>query len=574
MRDEAAAGRDSGRLVPVLIEPVSPPMGFRQYQNLDFSGWKGRGNPSHMAELLASIDGTAGPSSEAPSPAPPKASPRLRLPGSFPTRWLIAGAVAMLVLLALGIALGARPKPSVPVVAVAAGDPSPGSQALARDMLVKLGRLLPADATAMQLVQQTSGTRPHFTFQVSGSVGERQSAASIAMTGRNQVLLWSKDFELHDEQLGDLRQQLAITAARVLGCARETLGSEGKLDQQTLKLFLSGCVIYEELSGTSIGAVRGVIPVFKVVTQRAPEFKGAWSRLLLAEAEVVTNSLLLERGSVEEDLRRHIASARNLDPRMPEVLYAETLLVPVSAVRRRIDLANRAIELHPDHAGLLNLRSRLFLAVGRLSAAVQDAKHAAEMDALSPAMRAAYIFAQANSGQSESAKHELAKAEALWPGSAGLNEIRFAINLRYGDPAAALKQLTTGGYHSDIPSSQEALLKARLSRTPENIARAISEAKAAERRTVRQVIQVLAEFGRKEEAIELLLKHNADSRVPFTDVLFRPNTRGLRQDRRFLLVAKRFGLLDYWIKSGEWPDFCFDPELPYNCKAEAAKLEP
>lgn len=28
--DEAAAGRDSGRLLPVLIEKVDPPLGFRQ----------------------------------------------------------------------------------------------------------------------------------------------------------------------------------------------------------------------------------------------------------------------------------------------------------------------------------------------------------------------------------------------------------------------------------------------------------------------------------------------------------------------------------------------------------------
>lgn len=458
------------------------------------------------------------------------------------------------------------------MVAVAAADSSLASQALARDLLVKLGRLLASDANAMQLVQQDSHAKPNFTFQVSGAVAKKGSTANIALTGQDKVLLWSKDFELHEGQLGDLRQQLAITAARVLSCARETLGSESKLDQQTLKLFLSGCVTYAELSGTSIGAVRGVIPVFRAVTERVPEFKGAWSRLLLAEAEVVSNSLLLERISVEEDLRRHLASARKLDPRMPEVLYAEILLVPVSAVRRRIELVDRALELHPDHASLLSVRSRLFLAVGRLSAAIQDAKHAAEIDALSPAMRTAYIFALAHSGRTGPAENELAEAEALWPGSAGLNEIRFTINLRYGDPAAALKQLTTGGYHSDIPSSQEALLKARLSGTPENIARAISQAKATERRTGRQVVQVLAVFGRNEEAIELLLKHSPDPRLLFTDVLFRPTTRSLRQDRRFLLVAKRFGLLDYWIESGQWPDFCFEPDLPYDCKKEAARL--
>jgi hypothetical protein len=31
-------------------------------------------------------------------------------------------------------------------------------------------------------------------------------------------------------------------------------------------------------------------------------------------------------------------------------------------------------------------------------------------------------------------------------------------------------------------------------------------------------------------------------------------------------------LLDYWRASGKWPDFCFEPDLPYDCKAEAAKL--
>jgi len=37
-------------------------------------------------------------------------------------------------------------------------------------------------------------------------------------------------------------------------------------------------------------------------------------------------------------------------------------------------------------------------------------------------------------------------------------------------------------------------------------------------------------------------------------------------------LAARVGLVDYWRTSGHWPDFCFEPGLPYDCKAEAAKL--
>jgi hypothetical protein len=37
-------------------------------------------------------------------------------------------------------------------------------------------------------------------------------------------------------------------------------------------------------------------------------------------------------------------------------------------------------------------------------------------------------------------------------------------------------------------------------------------------------------------------------------------------------LAKRLGLVDYWERSGKWPDFCIEADLPYECKDEAAKL--
>ena len=54
-------------------------------------------------------------------------------------------------------------------------------------------------------------------------------------------------------------------------------------------------------------------------------------------------------------------------------------------------------------------------------------------------------------------------------------------------------------------------------------------------------------------------------------IFFYPSTTSLRQDRRFMPLAARLGLIDYWRASGQWPDFCAEPGLPYDCKAEAAK---
>jgi adenylate cyclase len=55
VQDEAAEGRDSGRLVPVLLEGVRPPLGFRQYQSIELDGWQGEADPDQLAQLLRAI---------------------------------------------------------------------------------------------------------------------------------------------------------------------------------------------------------------------------------------------------------------------------------------------------------------------------------------------------------------------------------------------------------------------------------------------------------------------------------------------------------------------------------------
>jgi hypothetical protein len=57
-----------------------------------------------------------------------------------------------------------------------------------------------------------------------------------------------------------------------------------------------------------------------------------------------------------------------------------------------------------------------------------------------------------------------------------------------------------------------------------------------------------------------------------TDILFRPGMASIRRDRRFIALAAKIGLVGYWRESGAWPDFCLDPQLPYDCSAEADKL--
>ena len=67
VQDEAAEGRDSGRLVPAILNGVKPPLGFRQLQCIDLSPWQRNGRSEPIDDLLAAVSKMAG--GEAPAKA-------------------------------------------------------------------------------------------------------------------------------------------------------------------------------------------------------------------------------------------------------------------------------------------------------------------------------------------------------------------------------------------------------------------------------------------------------------------------------------------------------------------------
>ena len=85
VRDEAALGRDRHRLVPLSLDRVKPPLGFRQYQFINFRRWRGRRDGPEFVALERAIAAAAGQA------APERAARRPRI--SRRTA-LVAGGVA------------------------------------------------------------------------------------------------------------------------------------------------------------------------------------------------------------------------------------------------------------------------------------------------------------------------------------------------------------------------------------------------------------------------------------------------------------------------------------------------
>jgi adenylate cyclase len=69
VHDEAAEGRDTGRLVPVAIGSAKPPLGFRQFHTIDLGSWVGHGQPDALNDLLDAISQTCGSQSGQDKPS-------------------------------------------------------------------------------------------------------------------------------------------------------------------------------------------------------------------------------------------------------------------------------------------------------------------------------------------------------------------------------------------------------------------------------------------------------------------------------------------------------------------------
>ena len=570
VRDEASAGRDRGCLIPATLDGTPAPLGFRQFQTIDLADWK-RGSKSRgYGELRQAIDELEAPAAMRVKPPAVHAQ----------TRVITRRSAALLALPIVGaIAVGAyflwpSSSSAVPTVTVLAASPNATSQALSRDLLAKLGVLQASNSEALQLVDEGTGKTPDLIFKVDASEDSGASKATLLLvSGKTRALLWSGDFAQPSGRPSDLKQQLAYSAANLLQCASEAYGPSGaSLDEKTRRLYLNGCGDFTQVSGADL---ESLARTFREVTHRAPGFEGGWARLINAEDELLfTPPFDRNTPEARATLSADISSARKINPDLPEGYVAQADLIAQNNFIDSVRLLDLAAQRNPDSAGALTARSFGLMQVGRMADAVADTRRAVQIEPFSPRTQEFFISALTYSGRFDAALQELSRAESLFPGASNFVEARYRLNLRYGSAEAALKQIQD----SQVPalSQNELFLRARIDRSPANVARAVEAARKGMGETAVKAadyVQTLAEFGRTDELYDFLAKWaRPDQRGGFMGVLFRPAFHNFWREPRSMQVAARYGLVDYWKKTGHWPDFCSWPDLPYDCKKEAAKL--
>ena len=485
--------------------------------------------------------------------------------------WAAVAGAAVLVGLMLLFVQPWRQKDLAPSVTVSASDEGTASRALAGDLLVKLGSLQQARANSLLLVEPASTARPDYVFKVARAAGSSDPTANVTLVDREGALLWSRQFVQPDGNEADLRQQLAYSAGQVLQCATEALAPEHpKLDPSTLRLFLSGCA---DLSGASKDP-RAAIQIFRDVTKREPRFAGAWGKLLIAELEAFKSADALDL-SLQNDLRADVDEARKINPDLAEIYLVQSWLQKPRPIEGWMRFADEALKKNPAHARILENHAIGLGHFGRIRDAIEDARRAKNIEPLAVGLRQTLIDFLMESGDLAAARREVREAERLWPGASNIIRTKFLLESRYGDPRLALKLLESGQLDYVPSRAQRSFLAARSEGSPASIERAVEEARSTykEANDLSQLIHTLAMFGRNEQVIDVLRASDPRETPGVIFSFFRSSLSEVRRDRRFMEIAQRYGLVEYWRATGRWPDFCLEPALPYDCKIEAEKLD-
>jgi TolB-like protein len=236
VRDEAAEGRDEGKLIPVLLEPVKPPMGFRQFQTIDLSDRRQASGFAKLDDLLRAVAKmTAAPSS-------PQATPAVVRKQGIGRRTVLAGGAAATAAVA-GIGAWAFLKPEaahapdtiavLPFVNLS-GDPrqayfADGMAGEIRNTLMRIGGLKVAGSTSSAAVReddaQTAAKKLGVANILTGNV--RQTPSTVRVTaelidGRTGLAKWSQNYDRAPGDAIKVQTDIAENVARALAVALGT----------------------------------------------------------------------------------------------------------------------------------------------------------------------------------------------------------------------------------------------------------------------------------------------------------------------------------------------------------------
>lgn len=398
VQDEAAVGRDGGRLVPIAVEPADAPLGFRQIQTLDLVRWKGRTAPR---ELLQAIDAVSGSPPEAGEPNQPPTRWAHWLPRPA---WLAVAVVAALVaLFGLWQLTGSRfdggETPTVAVLPFAdlspEGDKAYFSEGVGEAILSLLAREPGLKVIGRSSAAQFRGEGADFgkvrralgvTHILEGSArtsGDQLRMSVRLIDARDGTQLWAEDYQRQLKNIFAVQDEIGRAVAdRLKGTlaapAIQSVQKPPGVDTYTLYLALRAKM--RERNPKQLGEALSLARRIIAADSRYAPAHAAYAELIwLLSSE--NYGPLPERLAFERALP-HAKRAVELAPDGAEGYAALGLLLGHRDPSAAIEPLTRAIALDPSRAESRLWRAMSYLSLGRELEVLEDLQRVIEIEPL------------------------------------------------------------------------------------------------------------------------------------------------------------------------------------------------
>jgi tetratricopeptide (TPR) repeat protein len=395
---------------------------------------------------------------------------------------------------------------------------------------------------------------------------------------RDHMVLWSTTFTRPTGQMQAMQEQVSANLAAVLHCALDTSRQRhGGLDRDTIKLYLKACALQQSVDPPE----DEIIDLLKQVTARQPRFATGWARLALATAEARFVASPANAEALRRDASAAAQTALRLDPKAGLAYEALTNMelgrVPFAQLHREF---RKTLSLDPNNADVINDDGELVMRMGSLDQGLQMFRRGVELDPLSPAQVSDLIKGLIDDSRDNEAQATLHRALRIWPDDDMLRVVHLAYEARFGDPETALAILKDPDarphkVHDITLEAYRRLAETRKSAGPAQTRAFIAWLKqsvASGNLGVDFAAPEMAQFGDVDGAFKLAMAGTVDVPVIDPEFLWEPEALPLRRDPRFVALAAKFHVADFWTSTGMWPDFCATPNWPYNCKTEISLL--
>ncbi len=403
-----------------------------------------------------------------------------------------------------------------------------------------------------------------------GSV--RQAGAQVRITAQlidaeTGFHLWS---ETYDRQLADIFQVQDEIAAAIVDKLRIELAPQDQQMAVRDKAPTQNVRAYElYLQGRAVWKRRGEENLLRAIDlyQKALGLDPGFARAhaALASAYVVLPGYTKAEGDEDKFVPLAVASARQALAIDPNIGEAHAVLAQINAQRGNLLDAESgfffAISLEPNEPTPHHWYSLLLAQVGRIGAAVEQARRAHDLDPTSPVIAAnlANVYLMAGDDEQALRFNRLAVELGISKKNSGVEAM---VAMRRGQWAEARRLIVTQDGLPDILREPAARYVDAVA-DPAQVPQVVAAMRAVDPKLVPQIelLQPYMHLGQLDLVYELLSKsldEQPDAWVKRWDVshAWGPEGKAFRDDPRFGELARRMSVMvDYWKQYG-YPDGC------------------